>query len=85
MTFPFKNIFNNHDTSEEGHAVIEKALDAMMKVALHINEMKRQHEHAVHIQEIQSHLCDWDGADLTTLGDLIIEVSIYLYLWIFSK
>ena len=46
----------------------------MTSVAQHINEMKRKHEHAVRIQEIQSQLSDWDGADLTTYGDLVLEV-----------
>ena len=46
----------------------------MTSMAQHINEMKRKHEHAVRIQEIQSQLSDWDGADLTTYGDLVLEV-----------
>lgn len=48
----------------------------MMNVATHINEMKRQHERALRLQEIQCHLCDWDGTDLMTLGNLILEVDI---------
>lgn len=75
LFFFHQNICNNHDTSEEGHGVIEKALDSMMNVATHINEMKRQHEHALRLQEIQCHLCDWDGTDLMTLGNLILEVG----------
>ena len=74
---------NNHDdtaaaAAEErgggGHAVIERALAGMVGVARSINEMRRQHENAVRVQEIQSHLYGWDGADLTTLGDLVLEV-----------
>lgn len=53
-----------------------QALTHMTSMAQHINEMKRKHEHAVRIQEIQSQLLEYDGADLTTLGDLIIEVSL---------
>lgn len=49
-----------------------------MSVAQNINEMKRQHEHAVRLQEIQCHLGDWDGTDLMTLGGLILEVTIIL-------
>ena len=56
--------------------VIERALHGMVGVARSINEMRRQHENAVRVQEIQSHLYGWDGADLTTLGDLILEVFI---------
>jgi len=65
---------NNHDAAEAGHEMIERALEGMVGVARSINEMRRQHEHAVRVQEIQSHLFGWDGADLTTLGDLILEV-----------
>ena len=50
----------------------------MTSMAQHINEMKRKHEHAVRIQEIQSQLSDWDGADLTTYGDLVLEVHVAL-------
>ena len=46
----------------------------MTNVAQHINEMKRKHEHAVRIQEIQSILYGWEGADLTTFGDIVLEV-----------
>lgn len=79
IVFVWQNIFNNHDTSDEGHSIIEKALDSMMSVAQNINEMKRQHEHAVRLQEIQCHLGgDWDGTDLMTLGGLLLEVTIQL-------
>jgi hypothetical protein len=39
--------------------VVEEALGAMTSLAIHINEMKRRHEHAVRVQEIQSLLLDW--------------------------
>ena len=48
----------------------------MTHTAQHINEMKRKHEHTIRIHEIQSLLCDWDGDDLTTCGDLVLEVRI---------
>lgn len=38
------------DKNEEGYNTIEKALQTMTRVARHINEMKRKHEDAVHIQ-----------------------------------
>ena len=50
----------------------------MTNMAQHINEMKRKHEHAVRIQEIQSTLYGWEGADLTTFGDLVLEVRFFL-------
>jgi len=36
-------------------------LSAMTGVAHHINEMKRQHEVAVHVQEIQSQMSDFEA------------------------
>jgi len=32
----------------------------MTNIATHINEMKRKHEHAVRVQEIQSLLYGWE-------------------------
>ncbi|XP_014214954.1 uncharacterized protein LOC106644103 [Copidosoma floridanum] len=62
-------------SAEEGKAAIEGALKAMAGIATHINEMKRKHEHAVRVQEIQSLLYGWPGPDLTTGGELIAEGS----------
>lgn len=45
----------------------------MTSVASSINTMKRKHEHAVRVHEIQSQLYGWTGPDLTTLGELIAE------------
>lgn len=77
FTTPFfflQNMLNNVEKSGSGHQVIMQAFDSMTRIAQHINEMKRQHERAVHIQEIQSTLFGWHGNDLTTYGDLVIEV-----------
>nr|XP_031845725.1 uncharacterized protein LOC116432672 isoform X1 [Nomia melanderi] len=57
----------------EGRKAIEAALDAMTGIAKHINAMKRRHEHAVRVQEIQSLLYGWPGPDLTTSGELVAE------------
>ncbi len=70
-----QNILNNMEESCSGRAVVESALASMTNVAQHINEMKRKHEHAVRIQEIQSLLSEWEGEDLTTYGDLVLEVG----------
>lgn len=51
-------------------------MDHMTSMAHHINEMKRKHEHAVRVQEIQSQLEDYDGEDLTRLGELVLEVRL---------
>lgn len=52
---------------------VDLALATMTSVAAHINTMKRKHEEAVRIQEIQSQLYGWNGPDLTALGELIAE------------
>lgn len=59
--------------ADEGVSAIEAALAAMTGIAKHINAMKRRHEHAVRVQEIQSLLYGWLGPDLTTGGELIAE------------
>lgn len=61
------------ENEAEGTSAIEAALAAMTGIAQHINAMKRRHEHAVRVQEIQSLLYGWMGPDLTTSGELIAE------------
>ncbi|CAH3197543.1 unnamed protein product, partial [Porites evermanni] len=51
----------------------------MTGVAHHINEMKRQHEQAVHVQEIQSQMSDFEGPDLTTYGSLVLEDTFRIH------
>ena len=66
---------------EKDHAeyhVITEALSCMTSMAGHINEMKRKHEHAVRVQEVQSILYGWEGEDLTTFGELVLEVRLTL-------
>ena len=70
-----QNILKNFDKSRAGYDLLEKALGHMTDMAHHINEMKRRHEHAVRIQEVQSQLEDYAGEDLTRLGELVLEVS----------
>ncbi|CAK8692802.1 unnamed protein product [Clavelina lepadiformis] len=62
----------------ENFNVIEQALSTMTGIAHHINEMKRKHEDAVHIQEIQSRLTNWQGNDLTSYGELVLEGELRL-------
>ncbi|XP_076162588.1 guanine nucleotide exchange factor in mesoderm isoform X2 [Ptiloglossa arizonensis] len=61
------------ENEAEGRKAIEAALAAMTGIAKHINAMKRRHEHAVRVQEIQSLLYGWPGPDLTTNGELVAE------------
>lgn len=69
-----QNILKNFDKNRSGYSTLEKALRHMTAMAHHINEMKRRHEHAVRIQEVQSQLEDYEGEDLTRLGELVLEV-----------
>uniref|UniRef100_A0A3B3Y8W7 DH domain-containing protein n=1 Tax=Poecilia mexicana TaxID=48701 RepID=A0A3B3Y8W7_9TELE len=68
-----QEIAKHYDPDEEGYGVIKEAIDTMTGVAWYINDMKRKHEHAVRVQEIQSLLINWKGADLTTCGELVLE------------
>ncbi|GAB1599962.1 rhoGEF domain-containing protein gxcJ-like isoform X2 [Argonauta hians] len=73
-----QNILKHYDEERTGYDVLCQALNHMTSMAQHINEMKRKHEYAVHVQEIQSQLLEYDGADLTTLGELVLEGSFRL-------
>ena len=46
----FKEIENHLDKDTEGYDVVLDAIDTMQRVAWHINDMKRKHEHAVRLQ-----------------------------------
>ncbi|CAH1100952.1 unnamed protein product [Psylliodes chrysocephalus] len=52
---------------------VDLALTTMTGIASDINNMKRKHEDAVRVQEIQAQLYGWNGPDLTALGELIAE------------
>uniref|UniRef100_A0A3Q3G571 Si:ch73-212j7.3 n=3 Tax=Kryptolebias marmoratus TaxID=37003 RepID=A0A3Q3G571_KRYMA len=66
-------IAKHFDPEEEGYDVVEDAIYTMTGVAWYINDMKRKHEHAVRLQEVQSLLLNWKGPDLTTFGELVLE------------
>nr|XP_020647731.1 pleckstrin homology domain-containing family G member 3 isoform X8 [Pogona vitticeps] len=68
-----QEIAKHFDIEEDGYEVVEEAIDTMTCVAWYINDMKRKHEHAVRLQEIQSLLINWKGPDLTTYGELVLE------------
>ncbi|XP_051694711.2 pleckstrin homology domain-containing family G member 3 isoform X9 [Oryctolagus cuniculus] len=68
-----QEIAKHFDEEEDGFEVVEDAIDTMTCVAWYINDMKRRHEHAVRLQEIQSLLINWKGPDLTTYGELVLE------------
>ncbi|XP_004454608.2 pleckstrin homology domain-containing family G member 1 [Dasypus novemcinctus] len=71
-------IENHLDKDAEGYDVVLDAIDTMQRVAWHINDMKRKHEHAVRLQEIQSLLPNWKGPDLTSYGELVLEGTFRL-------
>ncbi|KAF7253679.1 Pleckstrin-likey domain-containing family G member 1, partial [Varanus komodoensis] len=66
-------IENHLDKDTEGYDVVLDAIDTMQRVAWHINDMKRKHEHAIRLQEIQSLLTNWKGPDLASYGELVLE------------
>ncbi|XP_039281122.1 pleckstrin homology domain-containing family G member 1 isoform X1 [Nilaparvata lugens] len=68
-----QNIVKQYSPEAAGYGDILDALSTMTAIAHHINDMKRKHEHAVRVQEIQSLLLDWRGEDLTTFGELCAE------------
>ncbi|XP_057174456.1 pleckstrin homology domain-containing family G member 3 isoform X3 [Ursus arctos] len=68
-----QEIAKHFDEEEDGFEVVEDAIDTMTCVAWYINDMKRRHEHAVRLQEVQSLLINWKGPDLTIYGELVLE------------
>uniref|UniRef100_H3DJA9 Pleckstrin homology and RhoGEF domain containing G3 n=1 Tax=Tetraodon nigroviridis TaxID=99883 RepID=H3DJA9_TETNG len=73
-----QEIAKHLDLHEEGYEVVQEAIDTMTGVAWYINDMKRKHEHAVRVQEIQSLLINWKGPDLTTYGELVLEGTFHV-------
>ncbi|KAF6115557.1 pleckstrin homology and RhoGEF domain containing G1 [Phyllostomus discolor] len=71
-------IENHLDKDTDGYDVVLDAIDTMQRVAWHINDMKRKHEHAIRLQEIQSLLTNWKGPDLTSYGELVLEGTFRL-------
>ncbi|KAM9778271.1 pleckstrin homology domain-containing family G member 3-like [Syngnathus typhle] len=74
-----QEIAKHFDPEEEGYEVVEEAIITMTGVAWYINDMKRKHEHAVRLQEVQSLLLNWKGPDLTTYGELVLEGTFKVY------
>ncbi|KAJ8009587.1 hypothetical protein DPEC_G00090420 [Dallia pectoralis] len=71
-------IANHLEKDTETYDVVQEAIDTMQRVAWHINDMKRKHEHAVRLQEIQSLLTNWKGPDLIGYGELVLEGTFRL-------
>lgn len=45
-----QEIANHMEKDTETYEVVQDAIDTMQRVAWHINDMKRKHEHAVRLQ-----------------------------------
>ncbi|XP_056151861.1 pleckstrin homology domain-containing family G member 3 [Lampris incognitus] len=73
-----QEIAKHFDPEEDGYEMVQEAIDTMTGVAWYINDMKRKHEHAVRLQEIQSLLINWKGPDLTTYGELVLEGTFHV-------
>ncbi|XP_061700147.1 pleckstrin homology domain-containing family G member 3 isoform X2 [Syngnathoides biaculeatus] len=73
-----QEIAKHFGPDEKGYEVVQEAIDTMTGVAWYINDMKRKHEHAVRVQEIQSLLINWKGPDLTTYGELVLEGTFHV-------
>ncbi|KAM6906430.1 pleckstrin homology domain-containing family G member 1 [Lycodopsis pacificus] len=71
-------IVNHMEKDTETYEVVQEAIETMQRVAWHINDMKRKHEHAVRLQEIQSLLTNWKGPDLIGYGELVLEGTFRL-------
>ncbi|CAG0901688.1 unnamed protein product [Darwinula stevensoni] len=71
-----QNLAKHINEELDGYNILVNALSAMTGIAHHINEMKRKHEHAVRVQEIQSLLYGWPGEDLTQYGELCSNLML---------
>lgn len=74
-----QNMVKHSEKESDGYCDLKNALSVMTGIAYHINDMKRKHEHAVRVQEIQSLLYGWEGPDLTTYGELVAEGAFRMY------
>ena len=55
---PVQEIANHMEKDTETYEVVQEAIDTMQRVAWHINDMKRKHEHAVRLQVRQTRTHD---------------------------
>ncbi|KAJ8355623.1 hypothetical protein SKAU_G00184170 [Synaphobranchus kaupii] len=72
-------IANHLEKGTETYDVVQEAIDTMQRVAWQINDMKRKHEHAVRLQEVQSQLSSWKGPDLISYGELVLEGTFRIH------
>ena len=56
---------------------IEMATNSMSNVANHINEVQRQNEDRLYLQDIQALLLNYEGPELSCLGDFCMDGVVY--------
>lgn len=65
---PVQEIANHMEKDTETYEVVQEAIETMQRVAWHINDMKRKHEHAVRLQVWRAHR--WTHYDAVFLSSL---------------
>ena len=70
MTHSIQNIVKQTQKETNDSVDIRNALSVMTNIAAHINDMKRKHEHAVRVQEIQSLLYNWEVSPTNSFHNL---------------
>ena len=55
-----KHTADDETVVEKDRELISEAFSVMTNIACHINEMKKKHEHAIRVQELQGLLCGWE-------------------------
>ena len=56
---------------------MDSATTAMSNVANHINEVQRQNEDRLYLQDIQALLLNYEGPELSCLGDFCMDGVVY--------
>ncbi|XP_026939261.1 pleckstrin homology domain-containing family G member 1 isoform X7 [Sagmatias obliquidens] len=67
-------IENHLDKDTEGYDVVLDAIDTMQRVAWHINDMKRKHEHAVRLQAKQA-ILEMDAVQPSSRSHKVLKTS----------
>lgn len=55
-----KHTNDDSTVNEKDRQLIAEAFSVMTSIACHINAMKKRHEHAIRVQEVQGLLCGWE-------------------------
>ncbi|XP_067938481.1 uncharacterized protein [Watersipora subatra] len=74
-----QNMLKHFGEDTLGREAISMSLQCMTDCAHNINELKRSHEHAMKIQEIQSMLYNFEGYHLMDFGKLVYEGDLRMH------